>query len=257
VSQIKPDEKVMRINEPFELISHEQAIVKMDAGCVWTYLFLDGRKVGFAYWGPSNFVVDAITKTDHGAMGESVSGDLKGVQLYLGVSNIESISSLVNDDDLRKVGLENKDSFIQEIKSRIDEIKHKDGRMEISEHEGHILLGFDSEEKKLVLVVKEESLVFTYDKNTYVSSNEGTVSVDKSGVYIGGSNGKSMAITKHGIYGLEGLRELRALKDIGPSISRAITKSMSHIKSAKHSHSGFKHSRMWDDVDSFDWDDDE
>ena len=257
MSHLKPDEQVMKINEPLELISHEKAIVKLETGCVWTYLFLDGRKVGFAYWGPSNFAVDAITTTEHGAMGESVSGDLKGVQLYLGLSNIESISSPVNDDALRQVGLENKDSFIQEINSRIDKLRHKDGHMEISEHEGHILLGIDSEEKKLVMVVKEESLVFTYDKNTYVTSDSGTVSVDKAGVYIGGSNGKSMAITKHGIYGLEGLRELRKLKEIGPSISRAVVRSMKHMKSAKQSHKGFKHSRVWEDVDSFDWDDNE
>ena len=256
MSQLKPDEQVMKINEPLELISHEQAYVNLDKGCLWTFLFLDERKVGIAYWGPSKYAVDAITKTDHGAIGESASGDLKGVQIYLGESNIESISSSASDDDLRQMGFDNQEAFIQEINTRIENIKHKDGKINISEHEGHILLGYDVEDKPLILVIKDDSLVFTHGKQTYVTSDSGSVSVDKSGVYIGGSNGKSMAITKHGIYGLEGLRELRALKEIGPSISRAVAKSMKHIKSAKHSYRGFKHARAWDDVDSFDWDDD-
>lgn len=257
MSRLNPDEQIMKTKESMELFSHEQAYVKLGEGCVWVFLFLDKRKVGIAFWGPSNFAVDAITKTDHGAIGESVKGELKGVQLYLGESNVESLSGPASVDDIRQVGLDNQDALLQEIRERINNIRHKDSRINISEHEGHILLGNDSEEKSLILVIKEDSLVFTHGKQTYVTSQSGSVSVDKSGVYIGGSNGKSMAFTKHGIYGLEGLRELRALKEIGPSISRAVAKSMKHIKSAKHSYRGFKHSRMWDDVDSFDWDDDE
>jgi hypothetical protein len=257
MSQFKPDEHVMKINEPMKLMSHEKAYVKLDAGCVWTFLFLDERKAGIAYWGPSTFAVDAITDTEQGAIGTSVSGELKGVQFYLGESDIESISSATSIDDIRQVGFDNQKAFIRKINDRIDKIKHRSTQINISEHEGHILLGTDSEEKPLVLVIKEDSLVFTHDKTTYVTGDNGSVSVDKSGVYIGGSNGKSMSITKHGISGLEGLRELRALKDIGPSISRAVAESMKHIKSAKRSYKGFKHSHVWDDVDSFDWDDDE
>jgi hypothetical protein len=257
MTELKPDEQVMKIREPQNLISHEKAFVKLDTGCVWTYLLLDGRKVGIAYWGPSNFAVDAITQTNHGAVGTSKAGELKGVQLYLGDSDLESMSIPASADDLHQVNLESQEAFIQEINSRIDNIRRKDGRINISEHEGRILLGVDSEDKSLVLVTKGDGLVFTYDKSTYVTSNNGSVSVDNSGVYIGGSNGNSMAITKHGIFGLEGLRELCALKDIGPSISRAVRKSLKHMKSAKHSFRGFKHSRVWDDVDSFDWDDDE
>ena len=255
MSQLKTDEQVMKIDQSTELISHDKAYVKVDAGCLWTYLYLDERKVGIAFCGASNYAVDAITETDDGAVGTSVSGELKGVQLYLGKTNFESISSSVTIDDFLGVGLDSQESFIQEINSRIDKIRKKDGQIKISEHDGHILMGTDSEEESLVLVIKDDSLVFTHDKTTYVTSESGSVSVDKSSVYIGGSNGRSMAITKHGIYGLEGLRELRALKDIGPSIGRAIAKSMKHIKSAKHSYKGFKHSRVWDDVDSFDWDD--
>jgi hypothetical protein len=254
--ELKPDDQIWKIREPLNLISHEKAFMKLDTGCVWTCLLLDGRKVGVAYRGPSNFAVDAITETDQGAVGTSMAGELQGIQLYLGDSNLESISILASVDDVRQVGLENQEAFIQEINSRIDKIRHKDSKIDISEHEGHILLGNDSEDKTIVLVVKRDGLVFTYNKTTYVTSDSGSVSVDSSGIYIGGSNGESIAITKHGISGLEGLRELRALKDLGPSISRAVAKSMKQIKSAKQSFRGFKHGPVWDDVDSFDWDDD-
>ena len=48
MKNLKPDTNVMVVTQEYEIISHEKAYVKMDAGCVWVSLLDDDTKVGLA-----------------------------------------------------------------------------------------------------------------------------------------------------------------------------------------------------------------
>ena len=239
----------------FEIISHKKAIVVLEPGCIWADLNQKGRTIGLVFLGPSRFVVDAITETKHGAIGESVSGQLSGIQIFLGSTKIESSSKPVSSEDLKMVGFVDDSAFKEAIKSRIDEMNGS-GKIEISEEpEGSIFLGKDEESRKVVLVLKEDNLVFTLDKKVLVLGDKNYVSVTGDGVAISGPRGRTLRIGKDGITGLE------ELKTIGPRISRVVSDAMSDIwrvkglKSLRHSMRDLP--RAWDDVDeldALDWD---
>ncbi|MHA1952232.1 MAG: hypothetical protein ACW987_20535, partial [Candidatus Thorarchaeota archaeon] len=124
MKKFTPESNVMVTTKEIAIISHEKAYVKMDAGCVWSYLLEDGVRVGVAYSGPSRFAVDAIAETKMGAMGESVSGALVGVQLFLGTTSLENISKSADISDLQKRDYNTSDAFTKAVESTIDDLMH-------------------------------------------------------------------------------------------------------------------------------------
>jgi hypothetical protein len=249
-----PDDNVMTITEDYDLISHEKAYVKMEAGCVWVYLLENGVRVGAAFAGPSRFAVDAIAETKVGAMGESVTGSLDGVQIYVGAMLLENLSKRADESDLQKVGFQDAKSFLSETESAIkDHLNGDQSETKIDQKEpAQIFLGQDLERTKIVLVLsKRRGLVFTYGKQVFVLGDDNIVSVSKSGVVVTGKNGKQIVIGKGGIHGLD------SIVDIGPIITESVTEAMKSLKglkslkSMKQTMKGFP----YDNVDDFDWDD--
>jgi hypothetical protein len=249
-----PDNNVMTITEDYDLISHEKAFVKMEAGCVWVYLLEDGVRVGAAFAGPSRFAVDAIAETKVGAMGESVTGSLTGVQLYIGAVPLENISKNAAGSDLQKQGFQDTQSFTSDVELAIkDQLNGDHVKTRIDQKEpAQIFLGRDSEKTKLVLVLsKKRGLVFTHGKQVFVLGDDNMVSVSKSGVVVTGKNGKQIVVGKGGIHGLD------SFMDIGPIVTESVTEAMKSLKglkslkSMKQTMKGFP----YDNVDDFDWED--
>jgi len=248
------DTTVMTITENHELISHEKAFVKMEAGCVWIYLLEDDTRVGAAFVGPSRFAVDAIAETEVGAMGETISGSLQGVQFYIGTMSLENISKRADASDLQRQGFQNTQSFIAEIESAMkDQLNGDHSETKINQRESsQILLGRDSRGTKLILVLSEKKgLVFTYGKQVFVLGDDNLVSVSKSGVVVTGKNGKQIIVGKGRIHGLD------SFVDIGQIVTESVTEAMKglkglkSLKSMKQTMKGFP----YDNVDDFDWDD--
>lgn len=248
------DTNIMATTENHELISHEKAFVKMEAGCVWVYLLEDDIRVGAAFVGPSQFAVDAIAETRVGAMGESISGSLQGAQFYIGVVALENISKRADESDLRNQGFQNTQSFISEIESAMkDQLNGDHSQTKIDQSEpSQIFLGRDSKGTKLVLVLSEKrGLVFTHGKQVFVLGDDNLVSVSKSGVVVTGKNGKQIIVGKGGIHGLDGFM------DIGQIVTESVTEAMKglkglkSLKSMKQTMKGFP----YDNVDDFDWED--
>jgi hypothetical protein len=245
----------MVITESYDLISHEKAFVKIETGCLWVYLLENGVRVGAAFAGPSTFAVDAITETKIGAMGESVTGTLKGVQLYIGDAPLETISKSADRSDLEKEGFHDAQSFIAETESTIkDQLNGDHSETKIDQKEpSQILFGRDSEKTKLILILssRKNGLVFTYGKQVFVMGDDNMVSVSKSGVVITDKRGKQVIVGKGGIHGLDNIAE------IGPIITESVTEAMKGLKGLKSLKSmrqtlkGFP----FDNVDDFDWDD--
>jgi len=249
-----PDTNVMILNESHDLISNEKAFVKMDAGCVWVYLLEDGVRVGAAFAGPSRFAVDAIAETKIGAMGESMTGSLQGVQLYVGVVSLENLSKSADGSNLQKQGFQNTQSFIAEIESTMKDLLNGDHSQTKIDHKepSQIFLGRDSEKVKLIIILSEKrGLVFTYGKQVFVLGDDNLVSVSKSGVVVSGKNGKQIIVGKGGIHGLD------SFMDIGPIITESVTEAMKglrglkSLKSMKQTMKDFP----YDNVDDFDWED--
>ena len=119
MKNVQPDTMAMVITQEHEIISHEKAFVKMEAGCVWVYLLENDKRVGVAYAGPSRFAVDAIAETDMGAMGESVIGSLDGIQLFIGPSSLENISKSAESSDLQNQGFQDIGAFTENIEVTI------------------------------------------------------------------------------------------------------------------------------------------
>lgn len=252
--KLTPDTNVMMLTESHDLISHEKAFVKMETGCIWVYLLEDGVRVGAAFVGPSRFAVDAIAETKFGAMGESVVGSLKGVQLYIGNVSMENISKGADGSDLQKQGFQNTQSLITEIDLAIKEHLNGDhSETKIDEREpSQIFFGRDSEKKKLILVLSEKKgLVFIHGKQVFVLGDDNMVSLSKSGVVVTGKNGKQIIVGKSGIQGLD------SFMDIGPIVTESVTEAMKglkglkSLKSMKQTLKGFP----YDNVDDFDWED--
>jgi hypothetical protein len=254
MKKLIPDDNVMVIAESHDLISHEKALVKMDAGCVWVYLLEDGVRVGAAFVGPSHYTVDAIAETKLGAMGESVSGSLEGIQLYIGAVPLEAISKSADDSSLQQRGFRDRKSFLAEIESTIkDQLNGDQSQVKVDQKEkSQILFGRDIERVKLILILSEKKgLVFTHGKQVFVLGDDNMVSVSKSGVAITDKHGKHIVVGKGGIHGIDNF------VDIGPIITESVTsamkslKGLKSLKSMKQSMKGFP----YDNVDDFDWDD--
>ncbi len=255
MKKLTPDSNVMVTNQEIEIISHEQAYVKLEAGCVWTYLLEDGVRVGVAFSGPSRFAVDAIAETKMGAMGESVTGTLVGVQLFIGVTSLENISKSADISDIQNQEHSNADDFTKAVESVIEDLVNgKDTQTKIdNKKDTWIFFGKDSEKTKILLVLSEKKgLVFIYGKMVHVVGDDNLVSVSKSGVVVSNSDGKQIIVGKAGIQGLDNFL------DIGPIVTRSVAgalkglKGLKSMKSMRHTMSGFP---SWDNVDDFDWKD--
>lgn len=249
-----PDDNVMVTTGDHDLISHEKVLVKMDAGCVWVYLLENGVRVGAAFAGPSRFVVDAIAETKLGAMGESISGSLEGIQLYIGVVPLEVISKSADDSSLQERGFHDRKSFLAETESTVkDQLNGDQKQVKMDQKEkSQILFGRDSEKVKLILILNQKKgLVFTRGKQVFVLDDDNMVSVSKSGVAITDKHGKHIVVGKGGIHGIDNF------VDIGPIVTESVTnamkslKGLKSLKSMKQSMKGFP----YDNVDDFDWDD--
>jgi len=256
MKRITPDNSVMVTTQEIDIISHEKAYVRMSAGCVWSYLLQDGIRVGVAFAGPSRFAVDAIAETDMGAMGESITGNLSGVQLFIGPSSLENISKNAERSDTQNQGYQDSEAFTKAIETTIlDHLNGDNKKTKIdSKKDSKIFFGTDSNNKKLLLVLSEEKgLVFTYNKTVFVLGDDNLVSVSKSGVVVSNREGKQIIVGKSGVVGLDNFL------DIGPIITHSVSsamrglKGLKSLKSMKHTMRGFPYA--WDNVDDFDWED--
>ncbi|MHA1934277.1 MAG: hypothetical protein ACW97A_03255 [Candidatus Thorarchaeota archaeon] len=245
------DDKVMKTTTSFEIVSHEKALVTLEPGCVWSYLKEDNEKVGIAFAGPSRFAVDAIMETEYGAKGESISGNLSGIQVFIGRSNLESASDSASNNQLAQAGFKDEAAFKDAVETKLYDMNSGKGKIELSKSSDSVVfLGQDEGEKKIVLVAKEDKLVFTYDKMVFTLGGDSMVSVTKSGVVIRGRDCQDLVIDRHGISGLEELRS------IGPTVQKAVSEAMRGIKKFKDVRIvADRFPRAWDNVDDFDWDD--
>ncbi|TFH04248.1 MAG: hypothetical protein E4H14_15165, partial [Candidatus Thorarchaeota archaeon] len=227
MKNLTPDTNVMVVTQEYDIITHEKAYVKMEAGCVWVYLLEDEKRVGITYTGPSRFAVDAIAETDRGAMGESVTDTLEGISLFIGSSSLENMSKKAEHSDLQVLGFNDTSTFTQAIEASIEDHFHVDNdHTKIdNKRDARIFFGKDSEQTKILLVLSEEKgLVFTHGKLVYVIGDDNMVSVSKSGVVITNSDGKQLIVSKGGIRGLD------SYVDIGPIVTRSITGAMRGLK---------------------------
>jgi len=254
MKNVQPDTMAMVITQEHEIISHEKAFVKMEAGCVWLYLLENDKRVGVAYAGPSRFAVDAIAETDMGAMGESVIGSLDGIQLFIGPSSLENISKSAESSDLQNQGFQDIGAFTEDIEVTIKDHWNGDDKKTTidSKEDSKIFFGKDSENTKVLLVLSEEKgLVFTHGKIVYVIGDDNMVSVSKSGVVITSRDGKQLIVSKGGIRGLD------SLLDIGPIVTKSVAGAMRGLKGLK-SMKPMIHSMgcsPYENVDDFDWKD--
>lgn len=256
---VRIDENVMKLREEFHLMDTEKVLVTLRPGVVWSYLKQDDRNIGIAFHGPSRFAVDAIVETEYGATGDSVAAELDGIQLYFGLPAVEGISDTAEAYDLSEYGY----SSIEDFHAKIEKKLHgnqKDGRNKFDvEGDAGILIGEDEHHKKVVLVAKEDSTVFTYDKRVFVVGGDNLVSVAGSRISIGGPDRETLIIDKDGIKGLEELSAIgpaisRAMSSVArsiPRITKDITRSV-RFEARPHRASAYG---AYDNVDEFDWPD--
>jgi len=232
MKDIKIDETIMETTSKTNLVDHKKALVTLEPGCAWVYLKEDNERIGVAFAGPSHFAVDAITETDQGAIGESMSGSLGGVQVYIGKVDLDNVSKTGSFETLAQVGYDNVESLHHDIESKIGRISGKDKHERIKlDSDGNIFLGMDEQEKKVLLVTKKDDLVFTYDKRVFVIGEDGKhVSITKDGVAVIEPDGRSIVIGRDDIRGLDGLEHLASF---GDTISSAIYGGMRGLKGLK------------------------
>ncbi|MFW9933083.1 MAG: hypothetical protein ACFFDR_10545, partial [Candidatus Thorarchaeota archaeon] len=177
---VRIDEHAMKLREEFPLMDTEKVLVTLRPGVVWSYLKHENRMIGIAFHGPSRFAVDAIVETEYGATGESVAAELKGIQLYFGLPEIESLSEDATSDDLYELGYASVDEFQElALKKLHGNRSDRDSKFNI-EGDAGILIGTDEDNTKVILVAKSDSIVFTYGKRVFVVGEDNLVSVEGS-----------------------------------------------------------------------------
>ncbi|RDE10705.1 MAG: hypothetical protein C4K49_12760 [Candidatus Thorarchaeota archaeon] len=237
---IKPEETVMTTNAPFDILSHEKAVVRLDAGCAWVYLTDNGERVGVAFAGPSRYIVDAIVETSKGAVGQTKSSALKGVQIYLGKTEVEKASQPSTADFLGRFGYNDAAAFLNEVRSVVEKHLEDGHKIVVKGRSSSVLLGTTEDDRSVVIATKPESLAFVQDKRVFIDGEGRSVSVSKSGIVIRRQDGRAIVLGRDKIPDLEWLRE------IGPMVSDKVSRAMrglGHIRgfydwepSAEHSH---------------------
>jgi hypothetical protein len=243
------DETTNIIETSYDLISKEKCLVTLGSGCVWSRLLDNGKPIGLVFSGPAEFVVDAIAETDRGAVGESISGSFKGIQVYFGPTEIDDISRVANDIDFQQTGYKNSHEFLEAAWSKLDDLgATKDERRGTLDEEG-VIIGTDQEDEKIVLVAKDPEIVLVRGKSVFVVKEDRLVSVEKSGVTVTESSGKTITIGKNGIGGID----IPGIKGLGQSISNIVGISMMGLKGLK----GLKSLKKLrsSDIEGLDWED--
>jgi len=253
MEEMRTEGRVMIATTPYKLVSHDKAVVDLETGCAWVYLVQGEKNVGIAFAGPSRFAVDAITETEMGAMGQSVTTILDGVQLFLGETTIEAVSREAEDSDMRDLSFDGTTGFFDAVNTAVKDKVNGQGETHFVQSKGNVLLGTDIHSKSIVLVIEGKDLVFVYDENVFSVGQKETVHVDKSGVRIGQREGKALMISKDGIEGLEGLEHVGSI--VEAAVSGALS-GLSAIKPWKSLKAVRRVPYAWDNVDEFDWDDD-
>ncbi|MGY5852075.1 MAG: hypothetical protein RTU92_00750 [Candidatus Thorarchaeota archaeon] len=267
MKDITLDNQVWIVRGTSHLFSGDKVIVEVQSGCVWVRLLQDEVPVGLAFVGPSRFVVDAIAETKEGAIGESVTRTLQGVQVYLGKAELEKISDRTSEAALKELGFDDEKSLLDSVNARISDMRSNNRKIDIDDKGGDILLGIDQDEKDVIIVSKGKELVFVHDKQVAVLGGDNLVRVDKEGIAVGSKDGRTLTITRDGIRGLD------EVVDIAPIVRGAMLsamsglrglKSLKRLKKAKHvsGHYGHRHYYgpgyrygAYESVDDFDWDD--
>ncbi len=252
MNELKTEGPVMVTTRSHELISHEKAVLELKDGCAWVYLAHKGEKQGIAFAGPSRLAVDAITETEAGASGESVTAMLQGIQIYLGETGLEELSREARESDVDALGFDGSTGFIDDVTAAIRDKVNGGGDKQIQHQEGSLLLGTDSHSKSIVLAVGKKGLAFVYDENVFAVGDEQLVHVGRTGVRVRGRQARPIIVCSDGIMGLE------ALEKIGPAVGAVISGALESLASLKPWKS-LKAMRsmppVWDNVDDFDWDD--
>lgn len=251
MNDFKIDATVNVTTTNLDIISMENVLVTLDPGCLWSYLLKDGVRVGIVFEGPARFAVDAITETSAGAIGKSYTGNLEGIQFYIGdATKMEPSSMSATQDHLASLNYSDPSAFVAAVETVQEEHFGGSTRMEISdESDGHVLFGRDENNEKIILVVKDDSLVFTYGERVFVLGEDGFVSIGEDGIAVSRQDGEEVLI------GRDGLVDLGHL---GPRISRSVghamrdMKKLKGLKALKHVH---RHTHHGDDLDELDWDD--
>ncbi|TXT56430.1 MAG: hypothetical protein BAJATHORv1_20019 [Candidatus Thorarchaeota archaeon] len=258
--KLEPENQVMVTRAPLTLIDEEKAVVKLENGTLWCYITEGENRVGIAFLGNCSYAVDAIAETSRGAVGQSYTGQLQGVQIFLGNSTVEEISKPPLDLDLQKYGFDSSHGFVQSVITRIDKVhdKRESKFQEDDSKEKNILLGNNGNED-IILVPQEDGLIFIQGKTVYVLNDDKLVSVEGKRIAISSGKGEEIMIDKDGIHGLDlpDVDEIvrTAMKSAMKGVSaglKGVGKSIRHIEKRKHR---FSSSR--DDVDDLDWDDEE
>ncbi len=258
------DDRIKKTREEFKLIDSEKALVTIRPETLWAFVKQGEDNVGVAFHGSAKFAIDAIVETESGAYGEAISGELDGIQLYLGAHEFERVSEEAADSDLDNYGYPSNFAFRNAAEEKLDfnSKTHKD-KIDIR-GDGGILIGDDKHDTKIVLVASHDNTVFTYGKRVFVLNDDKMVSVTKDRIAIGGGGKRTIVIDEDGLQGLE------ELKNLGPTIGRAVSSAMRGISQATrhigrdlrsiddtHRYHRPRYSKYgtWDNVDEFDWDD--
>ncbi|MFW9800673.1 MAG: hypothetical protein ACFFD9_09570 [Candidatus Thorarchaeota archaeon] len=252
MKELTPEGPIMVTTSSHELVSHEKAVLELKEGCAWVYLTHNGEREGIAFAGPSRLAVDAITETEAGASGESVTATLQGIQVYLGEAGLEELSREAGEFDVDALGFEGITGFMSDVNTAIRDKVNGRGDKRIHDQKGSVLLGTDSHSKSIVLAVGEKGLAFVYDENVFAIGDEQLVQLDRSGVRVRGKEGRPITICSDGIIGLEGFNE------IGPAVGTLVSgalKSLVALKPWKSLKAIRSMPPVWDNVDDFDWDD--
>jgi len=251
---ITTDNKVHVTNQDHKVLDHKKAYVLLEENSPWCYLLDNGKRVGIAFGGESSYAVDAIIETEDGAMGESTTGALSGIQILLGSDGLQHISRDSSHNDFPIASYDSAEGFLEQATARI-RFSINGGKSDISLKGGLVFLGKSDQHKEITLVAENDKLVFVRDEQVSVLSDDKLVHVTDSGVEIGGKGRRTLRVGPSGISGIPGLA------NIGPQISQAVTSAMSNLKHLK-SLKGLRHTmkkmpHAFDDVDDFDWEDDE
>jgi len=211
-----------------DLISSSKILARLDAGCLWTEVLEEDRRVGAIIAGPSDYAVDAIFETDDGAVGRSFKGQIEGPKLYIGGSDLPAVSRTPSIEELRKHGYETEAAFIEAAGQSLQQYDWRySGGLNIRTVPGSgegFLFWKDGLGEQNIIFIDRERTGFITKGEVFLVSDRDCLYVGEKTVMVEGKHGRRILIAKGEI------REPRILRDLGPMISDAVHDSLSEFK---------------------------
>lgn len=169
------------------LIENEKCRVTMEADTLASQVCIEGRMEGYVLHGEGRLILDAIIETRGGAVGKSIVRELGEPFIALATSkeNLNIALSPATLEDLRKVGYDSPEAFIERVDGLLGKFFRKGRRISASIlDEKFKVFAFPVNDAFEILLASKDSVVYVKKGGSYIFKGGRQVAMELGDVVI-------------------------------------------------------------------------